>query len=234
MMHGGYFNSKAYMTDDLMDTLIISCKTLEDELELAMKNTGTEYPVEYIDSGLHERPKKLAEAVTEHFENVSAKRVIMPLGQCGNSLIGIRTGAFELIMPKVDDCLSLLIGSTEEKARIGAEDHAFFMTEGWLRGESTIMSQYARSVEKYGEDTALAIMEMMYEHYTTIGLIDAEAAPIDRLYEETAHMAELLGLTRKIYPGTVKYIEDLLTGPWDSERFIVKGPFETITADDYR
>ena len=158
----------------------------------------------------------------------------MPLGQCGNSLIGLECGDFELVMPKVDDCLSLLIGSTAEKARIAAKDRAYFLTEGWLRGESTIMSQYRRSVEKYGEDTALSIMEMMYEHYSTMGLIDAGAAPIDRLYEASSEISELLGLTRKVYPGTVSYIEQLLTGPWDSDRFIVKHAHEIITADDYR
>ena len=208
--------------------------TLEDELELAMNNTGLHYPVEYIESGLHERPKKLAAAVNELFEKVSAKRVLMPLGQCGNSLIGISCGDFELIMPNVDDCLSLLIGSTELKSAIAAKDRAFFLTEGWLRGESTIMSQYAKSVEKYGEDTALSILEMMYAHYKTIGLIDAGAAPIDTLYKETEEVAELLGLTRKTYKGTVNYIEELLTGPWDGSRFIVKKPFETISAEDYK
>ena len=217
-----------------MDTVIIACKTLEDEILLAMKNTGLQFPVEYIESGLHERPKKLAEAVTDLFGKVEADRVIMPLGQCGNSLIGVAAGDFELIMPKVDDCLSLLIGSTAEKARIGAEDRAFFLTDGWLRGESTIMSQYARSVEKYGEDTALSILEMMYAHYETIGLIDSGAASVEELYDKTAEVAGLLGLERKIYPGTVRYIEDLLTGPWDSDRFIVKKAFETISADDYK
>ena len=217
-----------------MKTTIIACKTLEDEIDLALKNTGLSFPVEYIESGLHERPKELAAAVTDLFEKTDADRVIMPLGQCGNSLIGISTGDFELVMPKVDDCLSLLIGSTAEKARIGAEDRAFFLTDGWLRGESTIMSQYEKSVEKYDEETALSILEMMYANYTTIGLIDTGAAPMDKLYEKTYDIAQLLNLKRKIYQGTVKYIEELLTGPWDSERFIVKGPFETISEGDYR
>ena len=149
-----------------MDTKILACRTLQDEIELAQKNAGTDYPVIYIESGLHERPKKLAEAIRDVFAEIEADghpplRVLMALGQCGNSLNGIAAGNFELILPKVDDCLSLLIGSTSEKARIGSTDKAFFMTMGWLRGESTIMSQYQKSVEKYGEDVALTILEMM-------------------------------------------------------------------------
>ena len=233
-----------------MKTIIIACRTLEDEIELAKKNTGVTYPVTYIESGLHERPKKLAEAIREVFAEADAKqaaaskrgknakpqplRVLMALGQCGNSMTGLTAGNFELIMPKVDDCLSLLIGSNKEKAALNLRDKAFFLTMGWLRGESTIMSQYRQSVEKYGEDTALAIMEMMYEHYETLGLIDTGAAPIDRLQEETKEIAELLGLKRKVYPGTIKYIEDLLTGPWPEDRFIIKKPGEAIAEQDFR
>ena len=234
-----------------MKTVIIACRTLEDEIELAKKNTGCNYPVRYIESGLHERPKKLAEALVEVFSKIDADqkakatkrrktaktaplRVLMALGQCGNSMTGLAAGSFELIMPKVDDCLSLLIGSNKEKASLNLRDKAFFLTMGWLRGESTIMSQYKRSVEEYGEDTALSIMEMMYEHYETLGLIDTGAAPIDRLQEETKEIAELLGLKRKVYPGTVKYIEELLTGPWPKDRFIIKKPGEAIAEQDFR
>ena len=55
-----------------MDTIIIACRTLEDEIELAKKNTGCNYPVRYIESGLHERPKKLAEALVEVFSKIDA------------------------------------------------------------------------------------------------------------------------------------------------------------------
>jgi hypothetical protein len=77
-------------------------------------------------------------------------------------------------------------------------------------------------------------MEMMYEHYETLGLIDTGAAPIDRLQEETKEMADLLGLKRKVYKGTISYIEELLTGPWPEDRFIIKEPGEAIAEQDFR
>ena len=199
-----------------------------------MKNTGLEYPAEYIESGLHERPKKLAEAVEEKLADASAERILLCIGQCGNSLIGMSSGEHELILPKVDDCLSLLIGSTRQKAKLALEDRAFFLTKGWLKGESTIMSQYKRSVEKYGEDIALSIIETLYANYKTMGLIDTGTSPIDELWEQTNDVSWLLQFDRKIYKGTIGFIEQLLTGPWDDGRFIVKKPGEVITAEDYQ
>ena len=216
-----------------MKTVIVACRTLQAEIELAMEKTGVRHHIEYIESGLHERPAKLARIVQELLNTIEADRVLLCLGQCGNSMVGIKAGSFEMVLPKVDDCLSLLIGSTKEKSRLSYQDHAFFLTKGWLLGESTIMSQYQKSVEKYGEDTALSIMEMMYEHYDTLGLIDTGTGPMDELYRQTEDVAKLLDLSRKTYPGTVSYIEQLLTGPWPEEKFIVKKPFETIKTEDY-
>ena len=216
-----------------MNTVIITCKTLEEELTLAMKNTGLEFPVEYIESGLHERPKKLAEAVLERFEAVKADRVLLCIGQCGNSLIGLSAGDFELIMPKVDDCLSMLLGSTQKKTRLSMEDRAFFLTKGWLKGESTIMSEFKRLCDEYDSEIALEILGDMYANYRTIGLVDTGTSPMDELFEKTEELAGLLGFERKVYPGTTDYIEQLLTGPWNTDRFVIKKPFETITSEDY-
>ena len=216
-----------------MDTVMITCRTLETEVRRAMNNTGRCLPVTYLESGLHTRPRKLTDALTELFREVKAERVLLCIGQCGNALIGLRAGDFEMISPKVDDCLSLLIGSTRKKANISFKDRAFFITSGWLKGESTIMSEFKRLCDEYDSEIALEILGDMYANYRTIGLVDTGTAPMDELFEKTEELTGLLGFERKVYPGTTDYIEQLLTGPWDTDRFVIKKPFETITTEDY-
>ena len=216
-----------------MDTVMITCRTLETEVRRAMNNTGRFLPVTYLESGLHTRPRKLTDALTELFREVKAERVLLCIGQCGNALIGLRAGDFEMISPKVDDCLSLLIGSTRKKANISFKDRAFFITSGWLKGESTIMSEFKRLCDEYDSEIALEILGDMYANYRTIGLVDTGTAPMDELFEKTEELTGLLGFERKVYPGTTDYIEQLLTGPWDTDRFVIKKPFETITTEDY-
>ena len=216
-----------------MDTVMITCRTLETEVRRAMNNTGRFLPVTYLESGLHTRPRKLTDALTELFRNVRAERVLLCIGQCGNALIGVSAGDFEMVSPKVDDCLSLLIGSTRKKTNISFKDRAFFITSGWLKGESTIMSEFKRLCDEYDSEIALEILGDMYANYRTIGLVDTGTSPMDELFEKTEELAGLLGFERKVYPGTTDYIEQLLTGPWNTDKFVIKKPFETITSEDY-
>ena len=216
-----------------MDTVMITCRTLETEVRRAMNNTGRFLPVTYLESGLHTRPRKLTDALTELFREVKAERVLLCIGQCGNALMGLTAGDFEMISPKVDDCLSLLIGSTRKKTTISFKDRAFFLTSGWLKGESTIMSEFKRLCDEYDSELALEIIGDMYANYRTIGLVDTGTAPMDELFEKTEELTGLLGFERKVYPGTTDYIEQLLTGPWNTDRFVIKKPFETITTEDY-
>ena len=66
-----------------MRTVIIACKTLEDELNHAIKSTGVAYPVHWIESGLHNYPKKLNTRISELLDRIEADRVLMALGFCG-------------------------------------------------------------------------------------------------------------------------------------------------------
>ena len=215
-----------------MDTVIIACKTLEDELALAAEKTGIKLSVIWLESGLHNTPKILKAKLQEALDNVSAGRVLLLMGFCGNSILEIKAGDYELIIPRVDDCISLLLGSVENRAKISKEFAAYFLTEGWLRGERNIWAEYLYSVDKYGEETAKSITETMLGHYRTLGLLDSGATSAAILAEKSKIIAETLGLEQRVIPASTGYIEELLRGPWPEGRFIVKAPGEYITAGD--
>lgn len=215
-----------------MKTAIVACRTLEDELNFAINKTGTTYPVEWIESGLHNTPKKLKARLSELLYGMNVERVLLVMGFCGNSIQGIKTGNFELIVPRVDDCISLLIGSLKERNDVSRKHAAYFLTDGWMRGERNIWVEYQYAVHKYGENEAKNIADLMYGHYRTLGILDAGVNPINPLIESTKIIADTLNLEQKVIPASVSYIGQLLTGPWPEDKFIVKGPKEEITDSD--
>ena len=213
-----------------MKTAVIACKTIEDELNYAMARTGIDYPVFWLEQGLHNVPQKLCEAVQAAMDDAGAERVLLAMGFCGNALRGIRVSAGELIVPRVDDCISLLLGSVKRRVEISREYAAYFFTEGWLRGERNIWVEHQHMLETYGEELTEELEKSMFGHYRTLGLLDCGIKPVEPLVEGTKMIADGLHLAQQVIPASAAYLEELLTGPWPAERFLtVRGG---VTIDD--
>ena len=217
-----------------MVTHIISCLTLENELKAAMKNTGTDCPVLWLESGLHNTPAKLNARLCEEIGKIKADRIILAMGFCGNSLPGIRSEMAEIIVPRVDDCISLLLGGMQARKKISSESPSYFLTEGWLKGERNLWVEYQYSVDKFGKEEADAIAQMMYGHYRTLALLDTGISPAEELWEKTEQIEKTLHLERKIVPGTLARLEELLTGPWDAERYLILPPGKAAAQADMK
>ena len=216
-----------------MQTTIIACKTIEKELLAAIEKNGVMYPVLWLESGLHNSPKKLKARLTELLETVTEGRVLLAMGSCGNSLDGVVSEHTQLIVPRVDDCISILLGSLQQRQKMSSELAAYFLTEGWMRGERNLWVEHLKMVEKYGEEQAMVIAEMLYGHYRTLALVDCGTSSMDELLEESLEMAKTMSLEQKIVPGTLSYLQQLLTGPWPEDRFAVKEPGEALSMYDF-
>jgi len=213
-------------------TSIVACKTLETELLFVMQKTGISYPVKWMEPGLHNTPEILTITLQKILDGIEAQRVLAVFGFCGNSVQGIKAGGFELIIPRVDDCISLLLGSVKARTDITAKHAAYFLTGGWLRGKRNLWAEYQDTLEKYGEEQAQSVAEMLYANYRTLCLLDSDAEPVDPLVEKTKIIADTLRLEQKVIPATVSYLEQLLTGPWKNDKFLIKAPGELITTSD--
>ena len=215
-----------------MKTVIVACKRIEDELEFAMKSAGLSYPVLWVEGELHNAPSKLTDRLNEVIYEANADRVLLGFGFCGNSIRGIQASKSELIIPRVDDCISLLLGSVKKRVKISDELAAFYLTESWMRSEDNLWYEYQTSIEKYGEEDAMYIMDTQLAHYRTLGLLDYGVKPLDSFIESTKIIAETFKLKQQVIPATLSYIEQLLTGPWPEHDFLVKPPGAPIVMED--
>ena len=212
---------------------IIACETVKDELEYSIKECGKSFDILWIESGLHNTPNKLTIRLQEELDQIDGcERVLLCFGTCGNAVLGLKTGRFELIMPRVDDCISLLFGSVKARRDYDKEAAAYYLTEGWLRGERNLLVEYDYSVEKYGAEQAKEIADMMYGHYRTMALFEPINGDVTDLLKATENLSSILELQQKVLSPSVSYITDLLSGPWSEDKFIIKAPFTTIEADD--
>ncbi|HWR37945.1 MAG TPA: DUF1638 domain-containing protein [Patescibacteria group bacterium] len=215
-----------------MRTVILACQTLQDELKLAIQRTGCEYPVLYVESGLHNTPELLHKRIQEEVDRLdNVDLILLVFGYCGNSLLGIRSQQAKMVIARVDDCIPLLLGSAEERRQISKEMGTYFITKGWLDYENNIIREYRRCVERYGEGRAARVMKIMLGHYQRFLLIDTGAYPVETIAEQVKDFAEKMGMSHEIYNGSTRLLEKLLIGPWDDE-FIVLEPGEELAMQD--
>lgn len=201
-----------------MSAVIIACKTIEKELLSAMDATRCNYPVLWLESGLHNWPDKLREHVQQLLDTCNGyDTVLLAMSFCGNAVEGLRTGTFSLVIPRCDDCISLLLGS-EERRRQWPD--AYFLTEGWLNSDLSLWAEYQKALDKYGEKRGKQIFFTMLRHYQHLALIDTGCFDAGNLSGSIEKIAKELDLTPVTLTGTLDYLKDLLTGPWPQERFL--------------
>lgn len=160
---------------------------------------------------------------------------MLAFGYCGNALIGITPSSFQLIFPKVDDCITLFLGSCEKRKKISSEMGTYFYTRGWMDYKYNIWNVYKtefpRLAARYGKERAERVFsKMLPKQYKRLGIIETGAYELSDVLSEAETMATDLNLVYQIIPGTTDYIKKLLTGPWDDD-FITIYPGETVTIE---
>lgn len=214
-----------------MGTIIVACQTIRDEINLAITETNVNYPVLWIESGLHNFPERLGQKIQQEIERIeNVETILLAFGNCGNSLLGIKSPLAQLIIPKIDDCISLLLGSYERRQSINNQVGTYFLTKGWLENDQNLLSEYERSVKRYGKDKALRVMKMMLNNYHRLMVIDTQAYQFESILAKTKGFAEVLGLSHEKIDGSSRFLKKLLLGPWDEE-FAIIPPGNEVTLE---
>lgn len=214
--------------------VMIACKTLRTEIEHVAIEHDVQRPIVWMESKLHNVTKKLADALQEALDDVhNADVVILGYGNCGNTVQSLTTGDYELIVPRLDDCISLVFGSQKRREAYGQQHHALFFTDGWMDEGHNIIDEYNTMVERYDEETAEDLFDMMYEHYETMAYLDTGLYDVDAVIDRTRFIAEMCDLQQLREPGTLSYVERLVLGPWDENLFVHVPPHSTIPAEPF-
>jgi hypothetical protein len=217
---------KANLSHELNNTALVCCETLHDEISAVLQKLNLSCPVIWIEQGLHNFPVNLHNRLQETLRGLSnIEQVILGFGYCGNAVCGLVTGDFRMIIPRADDCITLLLGA-ETRAR---NEGTYFLSSGWLRGEQHIWRDYQYSIKKYGKKQGKQIIKMMLENYKYLGALDTRFDKDSVFLEETKTIAEELELELRILPASLDYFFELFSGPWPEERFVIIPPRTEIS-----
>jgi len=213
----------------------------------------------FVEQRLHDTPDKMKIRLNEELEKVdkSYDLVLLGYGLCSNGVVGLKTERQKLVIPRVDDCISLFLGSKEKYLDEFRRDPAtYYLCRGWIeyggdpyRAYLVYTEQYEgiprswfRGEERYGrhhdESTARFIITEMMKNYKRIVLIDNnDIEPQHREYARCMvnFLAELLDrrVEYEEIRGSDKFISYLLNENWQNNNFIIYEPGQEIKASDF-
>lgn len=204
---------------------IIACEVLRDEIEHV--NPGL--VIDFVDGALHDYPDRLRSALQERIDAVpGACDVLLCCGRCSNGTVGLRGGQHRLILPAVDDCISLLLGS---RRRYLAEHRAcpgtYYYTRGWIDFIDDPYHDYLKIIPKYGEEKAARIARMILANYTRVAVIDTGVVELERLRPYIEKVSAFYQLPVEYLHGSLRYLQKLVEGPHDEE-FLIVAPGEEL------
>jgi Protein of unknown function (DUF1638) len=199
---------------------IITCATVAEELKQLGVSPDSMTVLEF---GLHVYPDRLKERLQQAIDAVPGDcDILLGYGLCSNAVVGLSSGSHRLIIPRVDDCIALFLGSrAEHLARLAEAPGTYYLTKGWVEAQWDTIAEYARLVEKYGEKRARKVAEVMYKNYTRVVLINTGNYRMDEYRDFARAMAEFLDLEFVEIPGSNRMLEKMLAGDWEHEFLVV-------------
>lgn len=222
--------------------LCIACEVLARPLYLAAATSPNVVDIQLLRRGLHNTPRELNEALQlqiDQAEQSGYQAVLLGYGLCGNGTANLQARSIPLVIARVHDCIGLLLGDPARyRQQYDETPGTYWYTQDFMErtdNDSKFMSlgstsddelklQYDAFVEKYGQENADYLMEVMgswQKHYERAAFIDlglGDAADFER---EARSTAQQRGWRYEKLAGDLILFRNLLNGEWGDDFQVV-------------
>jgi hypothetical protein len=207
---------------------LVTCATVLEELRPFLP---PEVTCHVLGSGLHAGPTRLRAALQKEIDAIAESvdgggdgppTVVLGYGLCGNGVTGLDSGRCRLVIPRVDDCVGICLGSkAAHRAESARNPGSYYVTRGWMKMDTT---QFHQVANRYGDEQAEALYRVMFAEYKRLALIDTGSYELDDVRRYALETASRFGLRFEEIRGSNHLLERLIRGPWSSDEFVVCEP----------
>jgi hypothetical protein len=191
---------------------------------------------EVLDFGLHTDPKSLKRALQNAIDSSppDIETILLGYGLCSQAVVGLRSHRRTLVIPRVDDCIAIFLGSAVEyQNQYRSAPGTYYLTKGWIEFGDTPFSEYDILVRRYGEQIAKRIVDRILKNYTRLAFISTAHNELEQYRERAQSMAEQFGLRYEEIQGSDVIIRMMLHGSWNDE-FVIIPPGRTVSFFHFR
>ena len=232
--------------------LCIACEVLARPLYHLAAISPNIIDIQLVKRGLHDEPTKMRAKLQKKIdlmENLDYEAVLLGFGLCGGGSVGLQARDIPLVIPRVHDCVSLLLGESkryevesnknpgtywysQDFAERSAEEGKF--TSLGTIADEALAKQFDTFIQQYGRDNAEYLIETLgswHKKYKRAAFIDMGVVEPDGFKDKMHSEAERHGWRFDLLAGDLLILRDLLNGAWlkkDHQNFIIIPPNHSI------
>ena len=235
--------------------LAIGCEILSREAAAAIAQSPCVVDFEPMPKALHDIGEasmstrlqaKIDSSLATRAPDAWPDAIVLLYGLCNYGIRGLRAPT-PIVVPRAHDCITLLLGSRARyDEHFQANPGTFYRSPGWIERDSDpdanpasvtrrlgIVHDRAQLIEKYGADNAEYLMATMgdwFKNYRRLCLIDTGVGPREDYRRVCRAQADEKRWAYEEIAGDARLIEQLLSGDWNEQDFLVLQPGQRIAA----
>lgn len=217
-----------------MGTIIFACSSLKAYVEEAQKICNTAYPVVYLDKKYHVEPADMKQCILKEEENLPKEvdTILVAMGFCGGAWDHVMLSR-RAVIPRVDDCVSLLLQRSDTYIPNLKETGHLYMVE-----QNPEDFSFEKLLNDPGEVppglTKEQLFHMYFDSYHWLDIVDTGLTDCyaESYVEKAQENADLIGADLGYVEGGNHLLEKLVSGQWD-EQFLVAEPGHLIRHSDF-
>jgi len=232
---------------------IIACRIFTRELSFLAAKSDNQIELTWVGRGLHNTPDKLrcrlTGALDELYEQLETGElehrpdfIVLGYGLCSKAVAGLRCRDIPLVIPRVDDCIALFMGSQERYLKEFSEAKgAYWLNSGWIEQSARLFDsddmkrrKWLEYAERFGEDNADYLIEVessWEKNYSTLGYIHSEVHDSADNLRRAGEEAERKNWRLRELDGDLRLLKMMVDGTWNEEEFLILKPGQVIAPD---
>jgi len=216
--------------------LVIACDVVARPVYLCAARSPHVVDVRLFARGLHNEPVKLRDILQAEIDAVEPgyDAIVLGYGLCGGATAGIVARSTPVVLPRAHDCITLFLGARERYEREFKASTTYWYVNDQVErnqgynaksvglgvsgdNDDDIEATRAEYIERYGEDNADYLMEVMgawkthYQRAAFVGMgVSDESASVAYAREQ----AERRGWAFEQMEGSMVLLRKLIDGDW--------------------
>lgn len=203
---------------------IISCRAVAPVIEEIL---GPDVPMTILDIALHLKPDHLKEVLLGTIQEMEEEgsTIVLGYGLCGKALEGVYSAKSTLVLPKVDDCVGMLLGSRARHRNVLTDrPGTYFFERRWLETELNIFTQMGKGLAHISQERRRQLLKTALNHYDRLVLLSDESPLDEDAVVKCMELAAEFEMSFEQMQKELGLIHRLVLGPWNDVEFVVVPP----------